>query len=263
MKTFAEKLIASAEDISIFVITIPMIKFISRYPKTPKMEAIALKAFVRSFSVWLWQLALTLGLHAIVKVGPVAQVLLVLPTLWSALHDGFVPSILSAFLAVVVLDFFFIPPYVTLLVDEPKTLVTLAASGLALMIIAYVGDTARQAIQLSKKRALLMTELYAFSKKLAAAVTITQLLDIALRQMSDMLAARVVFIIKEDGRLVVKAGFPHPHQIGSQELAAAAWSYAKGLPAGKGSETLPGIPLVFFTFEKPGGNNRLSRHYVQ
>ena len=60
-----------------------------------------------------------------------------------------------------------------------------------------------------------------------------------------MLAARVVFIIKEDNRLVVKAGFPHPYQIGSQELAAAAWSYAKGLPAGKGSETLPGIPWFF------------------
>jgi two-component system sensor histidine kinase KdpD len=245
MRTFAEKLIASAEDISIFVITIPKIKFISRRLKAPKIEVIPLKAFARSFLGMSLATALTLGLHAIVKVGPVAQILLFLPTLWSALYDGFFAGILGAFLAVMVLNFFFIPPYFTLLVDEPKTMVTLAVSGLTLVIVAYIGDTARQAIQLSKERALLMTELYTFSKKLAAAVTITQLLDLALRQISDMLAARAVFITKEGGRLVVKAGFPHPHQIGSQELAAAAWSYAKGLPAGKGSETLPGIPWLF------------------
>ena len=60
-----------------------------------------------------------------------------------------------------------------------------------------------------------------------------------------MLKAEVVFLLPEDGRLVLMAAYPPEDQLDDNDLAAAEWCWRNDTPAGRGSDNLPGAPRLF------------------
>ena len=87
--------------------------------------------------------------------------------------------------------------------------------------------------------------LYGFAKKLTGVATIDDLLWAAAHQVALMLKAEVVFLLPEDGRLVLMAAYPPEDQLDDNDLAAAEWCWRNDTPAGRGSDNLPGAPRLF------------------
>jgi two-component system, OmpR family, sensor histidine kinase KdpD len=94
-------------------------------------------------------------------------------------------------------------------------------------------------------RARSTESLYIFSRKLAGAGTLDDVLWATAYQTALMLKVRVVLLLPEDGLIAVKAGYPPEDTLDTADLAAANWAWASGRPAGRGSDTLPGAKRLF------------------
>jgi two-component system, OmpR family, sensor histidine kinase KdpD len=94
-------------------------------------------------------------------------------------------------------------------------------------------------------RARSAESLYIFSRKLAGAGTLDDVLWATAYQTALMLKVRVVLLLPEDGLIAVKAGYPPEDTLDAADLAAANWAWASGRPAGRGSDTLPGAKRLF------------------
>jgi two-component system sensor histidine kinase KdpD len=97
----------------------------------------------------------------------------------------------------------------------------------------------------ARLRARHTDDLYQFSRKLAAAVTLDDLLWATAHQIALMLKVRVVLLLPEDGSIAVRGGFPPEDMLDEADLAAAKWSWEKNRVAGRGSDTLPGAKWLF------------------
>jgi two-component system, OmpR family, sensor histidine kinase KdpD len=87
--------------------------------------------------------------------------------------------------------------------------------------------------------------LYAFSRKLAGAGTLDDVLWAMAYQTALMLKVRVVLLLPTDGSLAVRAGYPPEDTLGDADIAAAKWTWESDRAAGRGSDTLPGAKRLF------------------
>ena len=102
--------------------------------------------------------------------------------------------------------------------------------------------------------------LYAFSRKLAGAGTLDDVLWATAYQIASMLKVRVVLLLPEEGAIAVKAGYPPEDSLDEADLAAAKWAWEKDRPAGRDSDTLPGAKWLFLPMRTGRGRDRHPRH---
>lgn len=60
-----------------------------------------------------------------------------------------------------------------------------------------------------------------------------------------MLKLDVVFLLPEDGRLVMRAAWPPEDTLDDADMGAAKWAFDNSRPAGRGSDTLTGAKRLF------------------
>ncbi|MBV1697955.1 MAG: GAF domain-containing protein, partial [Hyphomicrobiales bacterium] len=94
-------------------------------------------------------------------------------------------------------------------------------------------------------RARATETLYSFSRKLAGAGTLDDVLWATAYQTALMLKVRVVLLLPENGKIAVKAGYPPEDILDDADLAAAKWAWEHDRSAGRGSDTLPGAKRLF------------------
>jgi two-component system sensor histidine kinase KdpD len=95
------------------------------------------------------------------------------------------------------------------------------------------------------ERARTTESLYSFSRKLAGAGTLDDVLWATAYQTALMLKVRVVLLLPEDGKITVKAGYPPEDILDEADIAAAKWAWENDRAAGRGSDTLPGAKRLF------------------
>ena len=97
----------------------------------------------------------------------------------------------------------------------------------------------------ARGRVRTLESLYAFSRKLAGAGTLDDVLWATAYQTALMLNVRVVLLLPENGTIAVKAGYPPEDTLDDADLAAAHWAWENNRSAGRGSDTLPGAKRLF------------------
>ena len=110
------------------------------------------------------------------------------------------------------------------------------------------------------ERVRTIESLYAFSRKLAGAGTLDDVLWATAYQIASMLKVRVVLLLPENGSIAVKAGYPPEDTLDEADLAAAKWAWENDRPAGRGSDTLPGAKWLFLPMRTGRGADRHRRH---
>ena len=95
------------------------------------------------------------------------------------------------------------------------------------------------------ERARTTESLYSFSRKLAGAGTLDDVLWATAYQTALMLKVRVVLLLPDDGSIAVKAGYPPEDILDDADIAAAKWAWENNRAAGRGSDTLPGAKRLF------------------
>src|SRR5262249_57276708 len=111
-------------------------------------------------------------------------------------------------------------------------------------------------------RARTTESLYLFSRKVAGAGTLDDVLWATAYQTALMLKVHVVLLLPDNGSVVVKAGYPPEDTLDAADLAAAKWAWGSDKPGGRGPHTLAGaqrLVLPVHTRPGPGGTFGLDR----
>ncbi|ESX26775.1 hypothetical protein X767_05635 [Mesorhizobium sp. LSJC264A00] len=97
----------------------------------------------------------------------------------------------------------------------------------------------------ARSRARATEDIYLFSKKLAGAGTLDDVLWATAFQIASMLKLRVVLLLPEEGTITVKAGYPPDDTLAEADIAAARWAWEHNRAAGRGADTLPGAKRLY------------------
>ena len=162
-----------------------------------------------------------------------------------AVRLGLWPSLLASLASALCYNFFFLPPIYTLTIEDPRNIAAFLLFTLVAIIVSNVAARSRMQTIAATERARVTESLYSFSRKLAGAGTLDDVLWATAYQTALMLKVRVVLLLPEHGSIAVKAGYPPEDILDEADLAAAKWAWQHDRSAGRGSETLPGAKRLF------------------
>ncbi len=243
-------LIRYAGDISIHVIARPEVqKGAPRRPSeavapAPSAEQIDLKAYGGSLAFVVVALGVSEVLRHFVASPSIALVFLT-AVMGSAIAYGLWPSLFACLVSVLAYNFFFLPPLYSFTIADPENAVALFFFGLVAVIASNLTARMRNQAMSARQRARTTEELYLFSRKLASAITLDDLLWATVYQIALMLKVRVVLLLPQDGVLTVRAGYPPEDILDEADIAAAKWCWENNRPAGRSADTLPGAKRLF------------------
>ena len=162
-----------------------------------------------------------------------------------AVTFGLYPSLFAVILATLSYNFFFLPPLYTFTITDPTNVAALFFFTVVAILVSNLAARTRSQAKVAQARARVTEALYSFSRKLAACVTIDDVLWATAYQIASMLQVRVVLLLPDDGILALKAGYPPEDTLDGGDLAAAQWAWTNNRPAGRGADTLPGGSRLF------------------
>jgi two-component system sensor histidine kinase KdpD len=206
-------------------------------PFDPGPFALALLAVAVSLGVaaalWPW-----VGLESIDLVFLTAVV-------GVAVRLGLWPSLLASFASALCYNFFFTEPYYSFRIYDPGNIIAVVSFTVVAIVVSNVAARARVQLLAAMDRSRTTESLYAFSRKLAGAGTMDDVLWATAHQIASMLKVRVVLLLPENDTIVLKAGYPPEDKLEDADLAAAKWAWEKSRPAGRDSDALPGAKWLF------------------
>ncbi len=162
-----------------------------------------------------------------------------------AVRFGLWPSLFASLASALCYNFFFLPPIYTFTIADPHNIAAFALFTLVAVIVSNVAARGRMQAVTAQARVRTVESLHSFSRKLAGAGTLDDVLWATAYQTALMLKVRVVLLLPSNGSIAVKAGYPPEDTLGDADLAAAKWSFENDRAAGRGSDTLPGAKRLF------------------
>jgi two-component system, OmpR family, sensor histidine kinase KdpD len=239
--SLAQQLIRKGGGAGVHVLGSNRERSASREFAVPTGEA---RAYAGSLAFVAVSLGVALLLHQALGLASVAMTFLT-AVLVSAVVYGLWPALFASFVSVLAYNFFFLPPLYTFTIADPENVAALFFFGITAVIASNLTARVRAQAIVARQRARTTEELYQFSRKLAGAANLDDLLWATVHQIALMLKVRVVILLPEDGTVAVRAGYPPEDALDAADLAAAKWSWEKNRAAGRGSDTLPGAKRLF------------------
>ncbi len=241
------RLIRRAGDISVHVIA-ERNQAAARHERvaaaTPRREMFDAKAYAGSLGLVAAALVAGLVLQQFLAVSNVALIFLT-AVLASAVAYGLWPSLIACVASVLAYNFFFLPPLYAFTIADPENVVALFFFAIVAVIASNLAARMRGQAIAARVRAKATEELYLFSRKLAGAITLDDLLWATAYQIALMLKMRVVLLLPEGESVAVRTGYPPEDMLDDADLAAAKWCWQNNRPAGRGADTLPGAQWLF------------------
>jgi two-component system, OmpR family, sensor histidine kinase KdpD len=162
-----------------------------------------------------------------------------------AVRFGLLPSLFASVVSALAYNFFFLPPLYTLTITDPHNIAAFALFTIVAIIVSNVAARSRMQTVAAQARVRAVDTLYTFSRKLAGAGTLDDVLWATAYQTALMLKVRVVLLLPSNGSIAVRAGYPPEDTLDEADLAAAKWTWENDRAAGRGSDTLPGAKRLF------------------
>ncbi len=249
------ELIRGAGDISVDVIADPKEQTeprSERLERAHKAAAFDTRAYAGTFGMVAIALFIGLFLQQFLAISNIALVFLT-AVLASAVTYGLWPSLFACVMSVLAYNFFFLPPLYTFTIADPENVVALFFFALVATIASNLTSRVRAQAIVARQRAKTTEELYLFSRKLAGAIALDDLLWATAYQIASMLGVRVVLLLPEGETIAVRAGYPPEDRLDDADLAAAKWCWENDRPAGRGADTLPGAKRLFLPMRTGSG----------
>ncbi len=160
--------------------------------------------------------------------------------LFAAVLSGLGPSVVAAVASVLVYNFFFVDPIYTFRVTKPQDLLSLLVFLVVAVLTSNLMARIRDQAETARLREARTAALYDFSRQLAAAVGIEDLLPAIVRHIAEQFQATALVSMPERGRLVVRAAQPPLAELSDAERTAATWAWEHNQAAGRGTSALAG-----------------------
>jgi two-component system sensor histidine kinase KdpD len=240
-------LIRRAGNISVHVIAGE--ELVDQRPARPLVATESPRPFAsKPYVVALMAVAAALGLSLILQpsLGVENVDLLFLTAIVGvAVRYGLWPSLAASVAASLCYNFFFLPPVYTLTVTDPTNIAAFVLFTVLAVIVSNLAGRGRTQTVTALQRVRSIESLYGFSRKLASAGTLDDVLWATAHQIASMLKVRVVLLLPDSGSIAVKGGFPPEDRLDEADLAAAKWAWEQNRPAGRDSDALPGAKWLF------------------
>ena len=162
-----------------------------------------------------------------------------------AVRYGLWPSLLATIAASLAYNFFFLPPVYTFTITDPTNVAAFVLFMVIAIVVSNLAGRGQTQTITATERVRSVESLYGFSRKLAGAGTLDDVLWATAYQIASMLRVRVVLLLPENGSVAVRAGYPPEDKLDDADLAAARWAWEKNRPTGRDSDTLPGAKWLF------------------
>jgi two-component system sensor histidine kinase KdpD len=171
-----------------------------------------------------------------------------------AIRLGPGPSVLAALLSVAAFDFFFVPPHLTLAVDDAQYLVTLAVLSTVALVISRLTGALRTRVDEARAREQRTGALYRLSRELAGTREVGELLRIALRHVAEGVPGDAAILLPDaTDRVTRQAAEPPEFDLDERERAVAQWAFAHNQLAGRGTATLAGAGALYLPLSASQG----------
>ncbi|NUM52159.1 MAG: DUF4118 domain-containing protein [Candidatus Hydrogenedentes bacterium] len=171
-----------------------------------------------------------------------------LAVLLIAARFGRGPAILAAILNVLAFDVFFVPPRFSLVVSDAQYFITFAAMLAVGLLTAQLASSLRFEAGVASQREERAHDLYQLARELSAAITSDQIDSIIRRAVKGLFGLPSVVLLPDaNDRILLadtEAGL-------SPDRGTAQWVYDRGAPAGVGTDTLPGSPILYLPMRAP------------
>ncbi len=160
--------------------------------------------------------------------------------LFTAVIGGLGPSIMAAVLSLLVYDFCFVEPLYTFTVTKPQDVLSLFVFLVVAVLTSNLTARIRNQADAARRREERTAALFAFSREIAGAAGIDDLLPIIVEHVARSFQATAIILLPEAGRLTIRAAHPSGTELTQAERAAATWVWEHNEAAGHGTDTLPG-----------------------
>ncbi|HBM7341290.1 TPA: two-component system sensor histidine kinase KdpD [Klebsiella oxytoca] len=157
-----------------------------------------------------------------------------------ALVYGRWPSVLATVINVVSFDLFFVAPRGTLAVSDVQYLLTFGVMLTVGLLIGNLTAGVRYQARVARYRERRTRHLYEMSKALAVGRSREDIAATSERFIASTFQARSQLLLPDEMNRF--SPLTQPTAAITWDDAIARWSFDKGLPAGAGTDTLPGVP---------------------
>ena len=197
-------------------------------------------------AVALVGLATILGLPMIEFLNPAIQMMLFLAAVVGvAYRYGPGPSNFASVLSVICLNFFFVSPRFTLLIDQPSYWLSFFGLLLNGLLVSRLTDSVKAQSRSAQLREADALTLLGVSRDLAGAETQKDLARIAETHLTRTFGASVVLLSDADGQLEGE------QWLSERDRAVADQAFQSGQATGKGTQTLAGAPYQWHPLNGP------------
>ena len=156
------------------------------------------------------------------------------------------PIIYSAILSAFVWDYFFIPPYGTLLIREPEDIIMGIAYFVVAVVTGILTHRTRRWERIFQKREERTQALYEIVRVISSESNQDKFVAETIYRLSLILNAQCsVLLANPAGELKIAESLKSNLELGDQEMAVARYSFANNKPAGWSTDTLPSAESMF------------------
>jgi two-component system sensor histidine kinase KdpD len=173
----------------------------------------------------------------------------------AALYLGRGPAVVAAVLSVLVFDFFFVPPYLTLAVSQVEYLFTFLALLVVGLLISGLTARVQEQLEATRLRERETAALYTLSRDLAVAADLDSVAQAVTENASETFGREVAVLLPgANGEQSLRLCAPRfGTALDEQELAVATWVFEQGQPAGRGTDFHPGAALRYLPLSTARG----------
>jgi two-component system, OmpR family, sensor histidine kinase KdpD len=204
----------------------------------------------RPWRRYLWGICLVAaatGISALVApyISPTNLVVVyLLSVVIAAISLGRGPAILASILSVVLFDFFFVPPHLTLAVSDTEYILTFFGLLAVSLVISYLTAQVREQAEAAQRREAQTAALYELGHDLTATVGLEAVAKTIISHISQTFSRDVAIFLPEGSQLRLYTASPGLI-VAENELAVATWTFEHGQLAGRGTETLPDASMHY------------------
>jgi two-component system sensor histidine kinase KdpD len=194
-----------------------------------------------------------LAIDAVLPVSSLSPVFLV-AVLLVATRFGLWPSLFASLASFTAYNFFFSEPLYTLEMNSQDDVLALLLFLFAAVITGNLAGRLRAQVTAQRAAARRTGNLYEFSRKIAGAASLEDVVWAAVHHVASTLQCRALVLTPgEAGRLVIIGGYPPEDQLAPKDWGAAEWAWEHGEAAGWGSDTLPTSAWFFLPLKTGPG----------
>jgi two-component system sensor histidine kinase KdpD len=190
----------------------------------------------------------TLISHVADRFLPLANLSLIflMAVLFAAIRFGLWPSVYTSLLSFVAYNFFFTEPHHTFIVENQGDVLTVVFFLLVAVIVGNLAARLKAQVEAMRLTARRTANLYDFSRKIAGAAALNDVLWAAVHHVASTLQCHALVLLPREGeRLEIASGYPPEDQMSPTAWGAAHWAWEHNQPAGWGSGTLPASEWLF------------------